>query len=233
MPVLAAIDAGSNALRLSIAEVDPERRVTPLDSLREPVRLGHDVFTRGWLTDETIDAAVAAFVRFRDAIAQRRAVRVRAVATSAVRRKLATVTPGMATGYWKARKIPEIRRTACSQAFWSNCTGTTGSASLNGVAREQWRGQVCGEEAHALASDLGVHGHPSVDLLEPGERFAGRQKLRLLGVRNEVDQVTWWLDTISVSDPRHHPSPGCGLTLAHVYLLREHRVEHVISTSVT
>ncbi len=88
MPVLAAIDVGSNALRLSIAETGADRRLTELESLREPVRLGMDVFTRGSLSDETIEAAVQAFQRFRETLDRHGATRVRAVATSATREAL-------------------------------------------------------------------------------------------------------------------------------------------------
>lgn len=85
MPVLAAIDVGSNALRLAIGETDVQHRITLVESIREPVRLGKDVFTQGALKEETIEASVAAFHRFREAIMLHGAGRVRAVATSATR----------------------------------------------------------------------------------------------------------------------------------------------------
>jgi exopolyphosphatase/guanosine-5'-triphosphate,3'-diphosphate pyrophosphatase len=88
MPVLAALDVGSNALRLAIGEVDESRHLTVLEGMREAVRLGQDTFTHGSISEESIEAAVTAFQRFRDAIARRGAVKVRAVATSAVREAL-------------------------------------------------------------------------------------------------------------------------------------------------
>ncbi len=85
MPILAAIDVGSNAMRLVIASVDADRTPAFLEVIREPVRLGEDVFTRGVMGEETIDTAVAAFERFRGAL-DRHGVRwTRAVATSAMR----------------------------------------------------------------------------------------------------------------------------------------------------
>jgi exopolyphosphatase/guanosine-5'-triphosphate,3'-diphosphate pyrophosphatase len=85
MPAIAAIDVGSNAFRLVIANVDAGKPPTILDILREPVRLGQDVFTHEIITEETLERAEGAFLRFRDAIA-RHGVRVtRAVATSAMR----------------------------------------------------------------------------------------------------------------------------------------------------
>ncbi len=85
MAILAAIDIGSNAIRLAVGECEPGRKIELTENLRESVRLGQDVFTRGAIAEETIEAAVGAFQRFASAIAMRGASRVRAVATSAVR----------------------------------------------------------------------------------------------------------------------------------------------------
>ena len=85
MPILAAIDVGSNAMRLVVASVDADRTPTLLEVIREPVRLGDAVFTTGLIGEETIDMAVGAFERFRSAL-DRHGVRwTRAVATSAMR----------------------------------------------------------------------------------------------------------------------------------------------------
>jgi len=83
--IVAAIDAGSNAMRLAIGRVDGDGSVHEIEALREPVRLGGDAFSRGRLSDATIDAAVAAFERFAERIREHEAGRVRAVATSAAR----------------------------------------------------------------------------------------------------------------------------------------------------
>ncbi len=88
MPILASIDVGSNALRLAIGDVDSQQHVTMLENLREPVRLGQDVFTNGIISEETTDQAVAAFQKFRHAIDLRGATWSKAVATSAVREAL-------------------------------------------------------------------------------------------------------------------------------------------------
>lgn len=85
MPLLAAIDIGSNALRLAIASVDATRTLTLQEVLREPIRLGQDVFLSGTIEEPTIAAATEAFLRFRETI-DRHGVRwTRAVATSALR----------------------------------------------------------------------------------------------------------------------------------------------------
>jgi exopolyphosphatase/guanosine-5'-triphosphate,3'-diphosphate pyrophosphatase len=85
MPTFAAIDVGSNAMRLSIGTVDGERKLSVVDNLREPVRLGQDVFTTGAIAEQTIESAVEAFKRFRDAVDARGAKWTKAVATSATR----------------------------------------------------------------------------------------------------------------------------------------------------
>ncbi|NVB83017.1 MAG: Ppx/GppA family phosphatase [Kofleriaceae bacterium] len=81
---LGAIDAGSNAIRVVIAELAPTELVR-IEAERIPVRLGHNAFTRGELDSSTIDAAVAAFVHFRQRFDHHGVSIYRAVATSAVR----------------------------------------------------------------------------------------------------------------------------------------------------
>jgi exopolyphosphatase/guanosine-5'-triphosphate,3'-diphosphate pyrophosphatase len=88
MPTLAAIDVGSNALRLAVASVDAERHVTLIESVREAVRLGQDVFTTGVITEGSIDRASDAFRKFREIIDRAGAKWTKAVATSALREAL-------------------------------------------------------------------------------------------------------------------------------------------------
>jgi exopolyphosphatase/guanosine-5'-triphosphate,3'-diphosphate pyrophosphatase len=94
MARLAAIDIGSNALRLRIVDVDPPTmgpdgpRFTAFRDVfvdRAPVRLGHDVFTRGFIEQGVIGAACEALRRFRAAMDGAKVDRYRAVATSAAR----------------------------------------------------------------------------------------------------------------------------------------------------
>lgn len=81
---LGAIDAGSNAIRVVIAELGPTELVR-VEAERVPVRLGHNAFTRGELDPKLVDQAVAAFVHFRERFDHHSVVMYRAVATSAVR----------------------------------------------------------------------------------------------------------------------------------------------------
>jgi len=82
--VLGAIDAGSNAIRVVVAELLPNE-LRRIEAERVPVRLGHHAFTQGELDGKTIDEAVAAFVHFRELFDRHQVSAYRAVATSAVR----------------------------------------------------------------------------------------------------------------------------------------------------
>jgi exopolyphosphatase / guanosine-5'-triphosphate,3'-diphosphate pyrophosphatase len=81
---LGAIDAGSNALRMVVAELGPSELIR-VEAERVPVRLGHGAFTVGELDEAVIDQAVAAFVHFRERFDHHGVAIYRAVGTSAVR----------------------------------------------------------------------------------------------------------------------------------------------------
>ncbi len=82
---LAAIDIGSNAIRLSIGRIENDRKVNVTDNYREAVRLGRDVFTNHAVSEETMEAAAEAFKRFRGIMDRNNVTFTRAVATSALR----------------------------------------------------------------------------------------------------------------------------------------------------
>jgi exopolyphosphatase/guanosine-5'-triphosphate,3'-diphosphate pyrophosphatase len=98
MARLAAIDIGSNAIRLRIVDVDaPDMegmtdlrgpRFRPFKEVcaeRVPVRLGHDVFTKGRIETTMIAQACDALKAFRTTMDSVKVDRYRAVATSACR----------------------------------------------------------------------------------------------------------------------------------------------------
>jgi exopolyphosphatase/guanosine-5'-triphosphate,3'-diphosphate pyrophosphatase len=82
---IAAIDAGSNALRLIVGSVNDSWQVEPVENVRLPVRLGRDAFSNGVLQERTIQQAVNAFLHFQRVAESLGVVRTRAVATSAMR----------------------------------------------------------------------------------------------------------------------------------------------------
>lgn len=82
---VAAIDAGSNAIRLVVADFAGPARYEVVARRRVPVRLGHRVFTEGELDEETLAEGVAALRDFREEMDALGVERYRAVATSATR----------------------------------------------------------------------------------------------------------------------------------------------------
>jgi exopolyphosphatase/guanosine-5'-triphosphate,3'-diphosphate pyrophosphatase len=72
-------------MRFLAAEFENKEKYTLLLSDRYPLRLGHDVFVSGLMTDETISSAICGLATFSDQLARLKVSRYRAVATSAVR----------------------------------------------------------------------------------------------------------------------------------------------------
>jgi exopolyphosphatase/guanosine-5'-triphosphate,3'-diphosphate pyrophosphatase len=82
---LAAIDVGSNSIRLLVVEADPDGNYRILDDEKETTRLAHGLAETGMLADEAIDRSLACLKRMQ-AIAQGYgAARLDVIATSAVR----------------------------------------------------------------------------------------------------------------------------------------------------
>ena len=84
-PRFAAIDVGSNAMRLRIVEAEAPGSWREVTSLRAPVRLGREVFLTRRLSATALADACRALKSFRELMDQERVVAYRAVATSAVR----------------------------------------------------------------------------------------------------------------------------------------------------
>ncbi|MGA3406398.1 MAG: Ppx/GppA phosphatase family protein [Candidatus Bathyarchaeia archaeon] len=85
MPKIAAIDVGSNAIRLAIASAEDKGRLDLIDTARESVRLGADVFANREISNQRLVEAMDAFLRFRKLINAHKVKFVRAVGTSALR----------------------------------------------------------------------------------------------------------------------------------------------------
>ena len=82
---IAAIDAGSNAVRLSVARAYSALDIEPLHTERYPLRLGESVFVRHRFSEEIFKKAAKAFRHFREVMDEFGVTRYRAVATSATR----------------------------------------------------------------------------------------------------------------------------------------------------
>src|SRR3982074_350070 len=84
MPTFAAVDIGSNSVRLKIARLQAGR-LRALHEDREVTRLGEGVFGSGFLTPDSIAETVKVLRRFHRATQQIVTDSVRVVATSALR----------------------------------------------------------------------------------------------------------------------------------------------------
>lgn len=81
---LAAIDVGSNAIRLSIADHE-KNGIEIIHNYRVPIRLGQDSFTKGSIQDTTMKATLRAFIEFQKLFIKHKVKYYKAVATSALR----------------------------------------------------------------------------------------------------------------------------------------------------
>ena len=84
MPTFAAVDIGSNSVRLKIARA-VRGRLEILHDDREVTRLGESVFATGMLDPQAMAYTMRVLQRFHRAVQDHAADRVRAVATSALR----------------------------------------------------------------------------------------------------------------------------------------------------
>src|SRR5579883_1452281 len=82
---IAAIDAGSNAVRLSVARAYSALDIEPVQTERYSLRLGESVFLSGRFSEELLQRGVKAFRHIREVMDDYGVTRYRAVATSASR----------------------------------------------------------------------------------------------------------------------------------------------------
>lgn len=86
--IFAAIDIGSNAIRLlfcRVYEVDGKPHFSKEELIRMPIRLGDDVFLHGKISDEKANRLIISLRGFKELIKAYNVVDYRAVATSAMR----------------------------------------------------------------------------------------------------------------------------------------------------
>ncbi|PRZ06443.1 exopolyphosphatase/guanosine-5'-triphosphate,3'-diphosphate pyrophosphatase [Isoptericola sp. CG 20/1183] len=82
---VAAVDCGTNSIRLLVADVSDDGTLTELDRRMEIVRLGQGVDRTGELAPEALERTLAASREYAKVAAEMGATRVRFVATSATR----------------------------------------------------------------------------------------------------------------------------------------------------
>jgi exopolyphosphatase / guanosine-5'-triphosphate,3'-diphosphate pyrophosphatase len=82
---LAAIDIGSNSIKLVVVEAATSESFTVLASDRKVVRLGHETLVKGHIGDDAIARATKCLKRFREIAEGCGAERIAAIATASVR----------------------------------------------------------------------------------------------------------------------------------------------------
>ena len=82
---VAAIDVGSNSIRLVVGETDPLTKYRIIEDIKETTRLGGGVFDDGRLSQSAMEASIRAVERMKEVALACRVDRIRAIATSAVR----------------------------------------------------------------------------------------------------------------------------------------------------
>ncbi|MCB0363545.1 MAG: hypothetical protein KDD35_12530, partial [Bdellovibrionales bacterium] len=83
--VFAAIDTGSNAIRMALSKCLLGQLPEDIEVIRVPVRLGKDVFAHGYVKEKTAKELFSAFQQFRRIMDKQGVEHYRAVATSALR----------------------------------------------------------------------------------------------------------------------------------------------------
>ncbi len=82
---IAAIDVGSNSIRLLVADWDPRGGLTVVDEVKDQPRLAQGLAATGSLDPDAVERAVRALERMGEVARRRGAGRIEAVATAAVR----------------------------------------------------------------------------------------------------------------------------------------------------
>ena len=89
--VVAVIDIGSTALRMTIAQINGPEKITILETLQQGISLGRDTFTMGYLHRSSIEECVKALKSFKQTLDEygiSNPEQIRIVATTAVREAL-------------------------------------------------------------------------------------------------------------------------------------------------
>src|SRR5580765_2820991 len=235
---IAAIDAGSNAVRLSVVRAYSALDIEPLHNERYPLRLGEGVFVRNRFSEEILKKALKAFRHFRDVIDEFAVTRYRAVATSASREAANRKTlinrirakSGIRMEVISAREESRLGREAVFAALGpesqARCIADLGGGSLEvSVLRDHEVLQTAQLPVGTvrLMTTLNLHGN-----LRPAQAEQVRKYLRALlesklaSRPNLADGLTVALggnaETLAnvAPGPRHH-----GLSTLELSLLRE------------
>jgi exopolyphosphatase/guanosine-5'-triphosphate,3'-diphosphate pyrophosphatase len=151
---VAAIDIGSNSIRMVIAQVFPDGKFEILERLQQALRLGQDVFRKGRLGSQTMRAAVLVLRNYHEVLKKYDVQKIRAVATSAVREAVNADT--------------FLDRVLVSTGLDVRAISTTEESRLNISAIRQVVGKRILSKRQALVVEVGG-GSTILNLLDKGE----------------------------------------------------------------
>jgi exopolyphosphatase/guanosine-5'-triphosphate,3'-diphosphate pyrophosphatase len=162
MTRVAAIDCGTNSIRLLVAEVDPESgALRDLDRRMEIVRLGQDVDRTGSLAPEALERTFAAAEVYADAARALGAERTRFVATSATRD--ATNRQVFVDGIVERLGVePEV--VSGSEEAALSFAGATGDLIASGAAAPYLVVDIGGGSTEVVRGHTAVEASRSVDV---------------------------------------------------------------------
>jgi exopolyphosphatase/guanosine-5'-triphosphate,3'-diphosphate pyrophosphatase len=148
---IAAIDIGSNSLKLAVVEAASSNSFTIVSQDRERVRLGQETLQKKYLSDEAIALSVDAISRFRSIAENREVDSIIAVATASVR------------GAKNAAEF--VERVEEQTGVHIEILPSLEEARLIGIAASQYFGK---KEGSLLNIDIGG-GSTEISLMENGE----------------------------------------------------------------
>ncbi len=164
---VAAVDIGSNAIRLAVAQVFADGSIECLEHLQRAVRLGHDTFRRGRLGPLSLRSAVSILRDFRRIIDLYRASRIRAVATSAVREAI--------------NADAFLERISVATDLRVEVINTSEESRLTVSAVCRALGDLFGDDQRILVADVG--GGSTLLTLLQGHKVLASRSVRLGSVR--------------------------------------------------
>ena len=235
---IAAIDAGSNAVRLSVVRAFSALDIEPLLNERYPLRLGESVFVRNRFSEDVFKKAAKAFRHFRDVIDEFGVTHYRAVATSASREagnreafiKRIRQKSGLKVEVISAVEESRLGREAVFAALGpdcqARCIADLGGGSLEVSVLRDHRVQQTAQlplGTVRLMTTLGLQGHIRPTQAEQVRKYVrALLESKLASCPNLADGLTVALggnaETLAnvAPGPRHH-----GLTTLELSLLRE------------
>jgi exopolyphosphatase/guanosine-5'-triphosphate,3'-diphosphate pyrophosphatase len=235
---IAAIDAGSNAVRLLVVRAFSALDIEPLHNERYPLRLGESVFVRNRFSEGVFKKAAKAFHHFRDVMDEFGVTHYRAVATSASReagnrdafirriRQKSGIKLEVISAVEESRLGREAVFAALGPDCQARCIADLGGGSLEISILRDHKVQQSAQlpvGTVRLMTTLNLHGHIRPVQAEQVRRYVrALLESKLASCPNLADGLTIALGGNAemlanvAPGPRHH-----GLTTLELSLLRE------------